>query len=66
MQRAKHAILAVALILTGVLIDLAIDRDNDDALFQRADLALYTSKQSGRNCIHFNDGNRCERTSAAD
>ncbi len=43
----------------------AIQRDNSATLFQRADSALYASKQSGRNCCHFNDGNTCALTGGA-
>lgn len=38
-------------------ITIAIQRDNSAIFFQRADSALYASKQHGRNCCHFNDGN---------
>ena len=31
-----------------------------ESLMQRADSALYTSKQEGRNCSHFHDGHQCE------
>ena len=31
------------------------------SLVQRADAALYCSKEVGRNCVHFHNGNTCQR-----
>jgi diguanylate cyclase (GGDEF)-like protein len=31
------------------------------SLIHRADAALYTSKEAGRNCVHFHNGSWCER-----
>lgn len=42
---------------------MAVDRDTEDTLFQRADSALYTSKQSGRNCTYLHNGTDFLRTS---
>ena len=43
----------------------AIPRDKSAIIFQRTDSALYASKQSGRNCCHFHDGNNCARVGDA-
>jgi diguanylate cyclase (GGDEF)-like protein len=37
-----------------------IRAEDRQALVQRADSALYTSKQEGRNCSHYHDGHQCE------
>lgn len=37
----------------------AIESESSDALIDRADTALYTAKQSGRNCSTFHDGTKC-------
>ena len=34
--------------------------ENGSALLERADTAMYTSKQAGRNCSHFHNGTHCE------
>jgi len=31
------------------------------AFVQRADAALYSSKEAGRNCVHFHDGSTCQQ-----
>ena len=40
---------------------------NEDAtsLTKRADAALYSSKEAGRNCVHFHDGTECHNLGAA-
>jgi len=45
-----------------VSIGVAEVQSDDDAqsLIRRADDALYTSKQVGRNCVHLHTGTRCE------
>lgn len=35
--------------------------EDSTSLVQRADAALYCSKEAGRNCVHFHDGNSCQR-----
>lgn len=37
-----------------------IPGDTSDAVIQRADRALYSAKDAGGNCAHFNDGTGCE------
>jgi diguanylate cyclase len=39
--------------------------ENGQSLIERADTALYTSKQSGRNCAHVHSGTLCEHFGAA-
>ncbi|NOY42222.1 MAG: diguanylate cyclase [Planctomycetes bacterium] len=46
------ASLGVAQILPG---------ENIKSFVQRADAAMYSSKEAGRNCVHFHDGNSCFR-----
>ena len=41
------------------------DQDTPSSLVKRADEALYTSKQAGRNCIHLHDGVKCEPVAGA-
>ncbi len=38
-------------------------REGEDttAFVQRADAALYSSKEAGRNCVHFHDGSTCQQ-----
>ncbi|MGI9428279.1 MAG: diguanylate cyclase [Bythopirellula sp.] len=38
-------------------------RDGEDstAFVQRADAALYSSKEAGRNCVHYHDGSSCQQ-----
>jgi diguanylate cyclase (GGDEF)-like protein len=35
--------------------------EDSTSLVQRADAALYCSKEAGRNCVHFHNGNDCQR-----
>ncbi len=44
---------------------LRVDEDAA-ALIQRADAALYASKQAGRNCSHWHDGRECHLIAAAE
>lgn len=37
-----------------------IRAETRESLVQRADSALYSSKQEGRNCSHYHDGHQCE------
>jgi diguanylate cyclase (GGDEF)-like protein len=51
-----------ASIKTTISVGLAqVNRGEDrTSLVQRADIALYTSKQEGRNCSHIHNGQECE------
>ena len=40
--------------------------DDSAAFVRRADEALYASKQAGRNCVHFHDGQRCHPANDAE
>lgn len=46
-----------------VSVGLAQIRAGEDttAFVQRADAALYSSKEAGRNCVHFHDGSTCQQ-----
>lgn len=46
-----------------VSVGLAQIRAGEDttAFVQRADAALYSSKEGGRNCVHFHDGSTCQQ-----
>ncbi len=46
-------------ITVSVGLTAAVPADTPQRLLERADNALYVSKQSGRNCVHFHDGTRC-------
>ena len=35
--------------------------EDTTAFVQRADAALYSSKEAGRNCVHFHDGSTCQQ-----
>jgi diguanylate cyclase (GGDEF)-like protein len=50
-----------------ISVGIAHVQSDEDArrLIQRADVALYTSKQSGRNCVHFHNGSGCEHFGAS-
>ncbi len=39
----------------------ALPGEEVSELVQRADTALYSSKQAGRNCAHFHDGHACQK-----
>lgn len=38
-----------------------IEDERGHSLLERADVALYASKQAGRNCAHFHNGNNCHQ-----
>ena len=38
--------------------------DDEESVVRRADEALYTSKQEGRNCVHYDTGEGCEHFGA--
>lgn len=46
-----------------VSIGVAQIQTEEDAtdFLQRADTAMYSSKEAGRNCVHFHDGNSCHQ-----
>ena len=46
-----------------VSVGIAQIRPEEDAtaFVQRADAALYSSKEAGRNCVHFHDGSTCQQ-----
>lgn len=46
-----------------VSIGFAQIREDEDstAFVQRADAALYSSKEAGRNCVHFHNGTTCQQ-----
>lgn len=48
------------LTLSGGLAEAA-NGEETSSLVQRADSALYSSKEAGRNCMHFHDGQACRR-----
>ena len=46
-----------------VSVGFAQVREGEDAtaFVQRADAALYSSKEAGRNCVHYHDGSTCQQ-----
>jgi len=67
-ERARTAIDAATFEFEGTpfhvtasvgLAQITIDEDTQQ-LIRRADEALYASKEAGRNCTHYHDGQRCQ------
>ncbi len=45
----------------SVGVAFASDQDDDKSFCERVDAALYSSKESGRNSVHYHDGKACVR-----
>ena len=43
----------------SVGVSFSENTDNEEMLCERADAALYSSKEAGRNCVHYHDGESC-------
>lgn len=48
----------------SVGITEGVTGDSQQSIIRRADEALYTSKQAGRNCVHYDTGDGCEHFGA--
>ncbi len=67
-ERIRSLIESARFPFNGLILQLTVSagfaqiRAGEDttAFVQRADAALYSSKESGRNCIHFHDGSTCQ------
>jgi len=68
-ERVRSLIESARFPFNGLILRLTVSvgfarlRHNEDAtsFVQRADAALYSSKESGRNCVHYHDGNTCQQ-----
>ena len=45
----------------SVGVTTALPKDTSESIVKRADEALYSSKEAGRDCVHVHDGTTCER-----
>lgn len=67
-ERVRNLIESARFPFNGLILRLTISvgiaqiRPGEDAtaFVQRADAALYSSKEAGRNCVHFHDGSACQ------
>lgn len=68
-ERVRGLIESARFPFNGLILRLTISvgfaqiRPGEDctAFIQRADAALYSSKEAGRNCVHFHDGSTCQQ-----
>ena len=67
-ERVRSLIESARFPFNGLILRLTVSvgfaqiRPGEDAtaFVQRADAALYSSKEAGRNCVHFHDGSSCQ------
>ncbi len=67
-ERARSIIESARFPFNGLILRLTVSvgfarlRQDEDAtsFVQRADAALYSSKEAGRNCVHYHDGSTCQ------
>ena len=68
-ERIRGLIESARFPFNGLILRLTVSlgfaqiRTGEDAtaFVQRADAALYSSKEAGRNCVHFHDGSTCQQ-----
>jgi len=68
-ERVRGLIESARFPFNGLILRLTVSvgfaqiRPGEDAtaFVQRADAALYSSKEAGRNCVHFHDGSTCQQ-----
>ncbi|MEM8945425.1 MAG: diguanylate cyclase [Planctomycetota bacterium] len=68
-ERIRSLIESARFPFNGLILRLTVSvgfaqiREGEDAtaFVQRADAALYSSKEAGRNCVHFHDGTTCQQ-----
>ncbi len=68
-ERIRGLIESARFPFNGLILRLTISigfaqiREGEDAtaFVQRADAALYSSKEAGRNCVHYHDGSTCQQ-----
>jgi len=60
LERARLSV-TISIGLTAI-----VPNDDSASLIQRADEALYTAKDAGRNCTFFHDGSDCQRVDLGD
>jgi len=68
-ERVRSLIESARFPFNGLILRLTVSvgfaqiRVGEDctAFIQRADAALYSSKEAGRNCVHFHDGSTCQQ-----
>lgn len=71
-ERIRAAVEAVAIQIQGVEVPVTISvgaalvarGEAGKSLIDRSDAALYASKEGGRNCVHWHDGQGCRRITA--
>jgi len=68
-ERVRSLVESARFPFNGLVLRLTVSvgfaqvREGEDgtAFVQRADAALYSSKEAGRNCVHFHDGSTCQQ-----
>lgn len=68
-ERVRSLIESSRFPFNGLILRLTVSvgfaqiREGEDstAFVQRADAALYSSKEAGRNCVHYHDGSTCQQ-----
>lgn len=72
-ERIRHAVEKFRFTFEGLALRLTVSvgasrvlpDESGTSLIERADVALYASKQAGRNCAHYHDGTTCRHFGAA-
>ncbi len=72
-ERIRHAVEIFRFTFEGLTLRLTVSvgaarvlsDESATSLIERADVALYASKQAGRNCAHYHDGTTCRHFGAA-